>query len=348
MDWLNKFGWYEYSEFPAEDVGRIITDYGKRFKVVTKDGIKTGVIAGNLLNRALDNSDLPCIGDWVKINNVSDDECVITYVLKRKNKISRKCRGRKVEEQIIAANIDYAFIIIPMDNITSKINVDKFLLICRNENIKPILLLSKIDVLEDLRVIEDFKAYYKDIEIFPISTTELIGVEELKVYFNHNKTSVFIGPSGAGKSTLINYLAGKNIMKTNSVSEKDLRGRHTTTFKNLILLDSGGLIIDTPGLINVIPWCEDNVLEDVYDDIEDLVKMCKFRNCTHTNEPECMVREAIKSGVISQDRFNNYIKIKKEVEYINSVHRFKGNSSTWEDIENIRKVQKKKVYRKRR
>ncbi len=301
---------------------RIITTYRDRYEIVCNKGktfarLKKGSYYDN------PNSIYPTIGDFVLIEWNDLGDSLILETLKRESSFSRASASadrnhelHKQQEQLIAANFDYVFIMQSLNDNFNIRRIERYLSLAWNSGAIPVIILTKCDL------VENYKEYISEVEdvaigvdVHAISCKTKEGLEDLNKYFQKGKTLVFLGSSGVGKSTLVNELMGKEVMKTGEIREEDSRGRHTTTNRELLMLPNGTMIIDTPGMRELGMWdCEEG-LDKTFKDVEQFLGTCKFSDCTHTNEPGCRILEAIKNGELSQERYNSYLKLKNEAKY---------------------------------
>ncbi|MGF0111100.1 ribosome small subunit-dependent GTPase A, partial [Clostridium sp. SGI.024] len=225
----------------------------------------------------------------------------------------RKIAGSRYDIQVVAANIDYIFICMALNNDFNINRLERYIAVAWDSMATPVIVLTKSDLCEDVdERLREVKEAAIGIDILVTSSLNGNGYEKVKEYIKSGTTIAFIGSSGVGKSTLINKLLNKEVLKTNSISEND-KGRHTTTHRELILLEDGGVIIDTPGMRELGLISAD--VDKSFSNIEELEKQCKFSDCTHNNEPKCAIREAIKNGELDLDRLERYKKLKKEEAY---------------------------------
>lgn len=268
-------------------------------------------VPGAFRHKAKGRADFPAVGDFVAVEK-KDDRYLIRSVLPRKTKLSRKEAGEREEEQIMAANVDVAFI---MSSVNMEFNLnrlDRFVALCYDAGVAPVLLLSKIDLDEDYaEIVDELQSYHKELRIIPISVKEGMGMEEFRALLK-GRTSVLIGRSGVGKSTLVNALLNQSVQVTQDIRESDSKGRHTTTARSLFSIPDGGWIIDTPGVRELQLWELENDADEVFDDIVEFSNQCRFADCTHRNEPGCRVREKVESGEIEAHRYESYLKILSE------------------------------------
>lgn len=320
MTTIEALGWNEEfaSKWDAVETagyipGRIIADYGSFFKVATPDEIAAET--SGKLKHASNSETLPKIGDWVALQLVPGERGLIQAVLPRVSEISRKQPGKKLQKQVLAANVDIAFLIQALDADFSPDRLERYLFQLANQNIEPVIVLNKADK------VGDYSAYIKRLEplgikVITISALEKTGIDEVLDTIKAGKTSVFLGSSGVGKSTLTNALLGEEIQKTRSIRDDDSMGRHTTTHRELFVLHSGGLIIDTPGIRELQLWGNATDLAVAYPEIHEIVAQCRFSNCTHVNEPNCAIVQALQDGSLSQSKLETYYKLQQEVQVL--------------------------------
>lgn len=276
-------------------------------------------VTGKLMYGAESNLDLPVVGDWSYVQYFNDGTLAIIHkIFPRKSLLKRKVAGRKIEHQPIASNIDVAFIVQSTEFDFNLRRLERYLIMANESHIKPVILLSKSDLIskEDLeQEINEIKRTNPDYKIVAFSNKTGEGLENIQRILKRGKTYCLLGSSGVGKTTLINRLIGENIFPTNAVRDKDGKGRHVTARRQLIILERGGMIIDTPGMRELGNIGVETGLKVTFKDILNLAQNCRFKNCTHTSEPGCSVIEAVKNGELSEKRHQNYLKIRKESEY---------------------------------
>lgn len=259
----------------------------------------------------------PTAGDFVLIDYRTDGESVILKTLPRKTcfrRIDPSSNGKYA--QVVASNFDYVFIMQSLNQNFNTSRMERYLTLAWESGATPVVILTKADIADDLQgKISEAERVCFGVEVIAISSKTGCGLSELEKYLTAGKTIVFLGSSGVGKSSLVNALAGKNIMNVSEIRTGDGRGRHTTTHRQLIMLDSGVMIIDTPGMRELGMWNISDGLEQSFADIEHYFGKCKFRDCRHQSEPGCAVKKAIANGEITQERWNNYLQLKKEASY---------------------------------
>jgi ribosome biogenesis GTPase len=275
---------------------------------------------GKLMYGARSSLDLPAVGDWVGVQYFDQNTFAIIHeILPRKSLLKRKMAGKQIEHQIIATNIDVAFIVQSVEFDFNLSRLERYLIMANESNIKPVILLSKQDLIpsDDLKKeIQAIKSANPGYEIIAFSNKTGKGLEDIKNLLERGKTYCLLGSSGVGKTTLINKLIGKNIYATDAIREKDGKGRHVTARRQMVILGQGGLIIDTPGMRELGNIGVDTGLSKTFVDIANLAGNCRFKNCTHIDEPGCAVTEAVKKGKLPAKRYQNYLKIRKESEFL--------------------------------
>jgi ribosome biogenesis GTPase len=302
-------------------VGRVISEHRERYVVKTEEEDFEAEIIGHLRFSARSRSDFPAVGDWVAYSEYDGGKALIYAVFPRMNVIERQAVGKFGQKQIIAANIDYALIVQAVDRDFNLNRTERYLTICDDSNVKPIIVLSKIDLISETFLKEILDAIHKRISNVPviaISNRTRAGYKELISSIKKGKTYCLLGSSGVGKSTLINLMSGRAIMKTDSISLSTSKGRHVTSHRELIVLEHGGIIIDNPGMREVGVTEETNGLENTFNIIARLSEHCKFKNCTHVHESGCAVIEAVEDGRMDTDYYKNYLKIQKEKAHFES------------------------------
>ena len=288
---------------------------------VVSNGVKDiyAELTGKFLFNSESSLDLPAVGDWVYAQLFDDDELAIIHeILPRKTLLKRKASGKKVEFQLIAANIDTAIIMQSLDINFNLRRLERYLVMINEGKITPAIFLSKSDLISGDEIEEtknQIRKILPDVTIASFSNNNTSDIENVKTFFSPFKTYCLLGSSGVGKTTLLNNLIHQELYKTQPIREKDGRGKHTTTRRELIVLENGAIIIDNPGMRELGVISNESGLGDTFNEIDELSDQCKYKDCTHTVEAGCAVLEAVGRGEISEERYNNYIKIYKESLY---------------------------------
>jgi ribosome biogenesis GTPase / thiamine phosphate phosphatase len=276
-------------------------------------------LTGKFLFDASSLLDFPAAGDWVFVRLLNDDTfAVIIDILPRKSVLKRKSAGNKIDYQIIAANIDSAIIIQSLDSNYNLRRLERYLVMVNENNIQPIVLLSKSDLISNDEIEKkksDILKIFPEINIIAFSSKIDSTIEEVERILIPRKTFCLLGSSGVGKTTLVNRLLKEELFRTADVREKDDRGKHTTTHRELIVLPGGAIIIDNPGMRELGIITADSGIDETFVEFVNLSKQCQFTDCTHIVEKGCAVLNAVETGEISKERYNNYIKIYKESLY---------------------------------
>lgn len=315
--------------------GFITAVHRERYEVRMNDvdlyaRLKTGVYY-------LDNNDeeFPTVGDNVVLEYNSMGDSLIVKTRQRKSKFSRKDPDIGRGEQTIAANFDYVFIMMSLNFDFNLKRLERYLTASWQSGGVPVIVLTKADIAEEVdKKLEQVRQIAIGVDICPISSITGEGMEELNKYLQPDKSIVFLGSSGVGKSTFTNFLLGQEIMETRGIREEDSKGHHTTTYRQLFILDNGTKVIDTPGMRELGMWVVDDGMEQSFSDLYDLIQNCRFSNCTHTGEPGCAVKEALGKGTLTNERWKNYLKILRE-------SNFQAAKESRNKVREIKKIVKK-------
>lgn len=322
LGWSHFFQQQLVEEDPSFKPARVVRQDMNQYHLLADAGQLIGVIPGRLRQAALSKADLPTVGDWVLYSEIAGGEAGTVQVekcLERKSKFSRKEAGEVVDEQIVASNIDTVFIVSGLDDDFNANRIERYLLLSWDSGAIPVIVLNKADLCENLQErLGELDAIARGAPVHVMSALDKDGTEALLEYVVKGTTCAFMGSSGVGKSTLINHLLGYERFETGEVRADDGKGRHTTTFRELVLTDSGAMIIDTPGMREIQIWADSSALSQTFDDIEELGFQCKFNDCQHTGEPGCAIRAALSDGTLDEERWERYHKLKREVEHLES------------------------------
>lgn len=295
-------------------LGRIKEQHHDLYQVQMEENQTiTAKVSGKLRYQIKNQEEYPVVGDYVMLDRNSGDQGdgIIVEIQPRKTSMQRVEAGKTGRIQVIAANVDIVFICMSLNENFNLRRLERYLAAVYGCQIRPVLLLTKVDLCPDVEnYLNQVKNQNPDLEILLTSSLNTDTLRAVRQMIEKDMTVSFIGSSGVGKSTLINGLMGEEYMKTGEIREDDDRGHHTTTHRELMELPGGGTVIDTPGMRELS--LDQSDVKDVFEEIEEIGTGCRFRNCTHTNEPGCMVQEAIKNGEIDPKRFRSYLKLKKE------------------------------------
>jgi len=323
MENLKNIGYSDWFEsradnekMAAHEIARVISVHKDSYIISKGCGDVYSELSGHLSYTASSSSDLPTTGDWVYADFYDDDTHAIIHALfPRKSLIKRKTSGKLVDYQLIAANIDVAFIIQSANDNFNLRRLERYLVMVNESGITPVIMLSKCDLLpehEISEIRESILAIAPQTTVVAFSNLSGENIDSIKNLLLAGNTYCLLGSSGVGKTTLLNSILGGDHFETKSVSKKESKGRHTTTSRELVMLDNGAMIIDTPGMRELGNMSVDTGIDETFSEILELSQNCKFSDCSHTNEKGCAILAAINSGELSEQRFQNYLKVKNE------------------------------------
>jgi len=319
------FGWSEADEraFAALDdprlvPGRVVLHVRQSYTVAGAAGEFRAHVAGRLRHAAGAAEDLPAVGDWVAIVAPErSGSAIIATVLPRRSAFVRKQAGERAVAQVLAANVDVAFLVSGMDGDLNPRRIERSLVIAWQSGASPVVVLNKVDLLDDARgIVDEIRAVTGDAPVLPVSAHDGRGMDDLRARLPAGATGVLIGSSGVGKSSIINRLAGTEVHPVGEVRPTDDRGRHTTGHRELIMLPGGGMLIDTPGIRELQLWGSGEGIAGTFDDILELGARCRFTDCRHESEPGCAVLAALEDGTLDPGRFENYRKMLRELAFM--------------------------------
>jgi len=324
---LSTLGWnkffeknFEYLKIQGLKPGRVVKESRHLYRVYFEEGQLQAEVSGHFHYTAVYKSDYPTVGDWVALRIV-DNTAMIEKVLPRRSAFSRKAAGHEIEEQVVAANIDYLCIVCGLDggrNFNLR-GIERYLAMAREGGAQPVMVLNKVDLCtQRQQALLQARSVGGDIPVYLVSALDGEGTGELGMSFTTGSTVAFAGPSGVGKSALINKLMGADVQATGSQRDSDLRGRHTTTHKELFFLEGGAMVIDTPGMRELQLWGSEDGLEDTFSEIYEAARNCRFRDCTHQDEPGCGVVQLLEEGGLEVERYQNYLDMRAELKYLES------------------------------
>ncbi|MGH6964072.1 MAG: ribosome small subunit-dependent GTPase A [Phenylobacterium sp.] len=322
---LSAYGWSgslqdDFTPFATQGLvpARVTVQQRGRFRLITDQGETESRISGRFAHEAAEG-DYPVTGDWVAVE-LKADVAVIQHVLPRSTVFTRKAAGPSGAVQVVAANVDVALLAASLNADLNLRRLERYLATAYESGAKPVIVLTKADACDDVAaLVADVEAIAFGAPVIACSVVTGEGLADLSSHLLPGETAVLLGSSGVGKSTLVNALAGSELMVTQAIREDDAHGRHTTTHRELILLPSGALILDTPGMRELALWEADAGVEaafaDITAEVERIGEDCKFRDCTHGREPGCAVQAALADGTLAADRWQSFQKLQGELAY---------------------------------
>jgi ribosome biogenesis GTPase / thiamine phosphate phosphatase len=314
---LHELGWdaelasaFEQLQDDNLFAARVAAQHRGEFVLLAEQGELRARAAGRLFYEHDVGGQLPAVGDWVGVT----PPATITSILPRRSAFIRKHAGQDSTEQVLAANVDAAFLLAGLDDDFSLRRLERYITTAWESGAQPVVILTKADLCADVETaVLSVASVAPGVDVHPVSNLTGEGLEALDPYLQPGRTVVLLGSSGVGKSTLLNRLVGAEVMATRAVAA-DGTGRHTTSHRELVPLPGGGMVIDTPGLRELQFWEGD--LSAAFEDIEALALECKFRDCAHVTEPGCAVQAAVDSGALELDRLRSWRKLQRELETI--------------------------------
>lgn len=326
---LKDLGWNE--EFEKEFVpfakkgwipARLIRDNKITYGSLSDGGYEREVVLGGKVYHDADgDAELPAVGDWVALDVGGESEdTVIRARLSRQTCFSRKAPGKTSEEQVMAANVSVVVVVTDAGSDFNLRRMERYLMLIEKSKAKPVVLMNKSDLFPkelNEEAAADVRNLSPDVSVYVTSAARNEGLDVLMKYLEPGVSITIVGSSGVGKSTLVNQLMGEEWQWTEEVNELTGKGRHTTTARELIVLEEGGILIDNPGIREVQMWTDENTLRESFADVEALARECKFHDCKHGSDKGCAIRDAVESGVLDEMRYESYLKLEDEIELLN-------------------------------
>ncbi len=319
---LKQLGWNSFFEAHFNETARqgsiaarVICEQRQLYTIRTQFGELGARVSGKLIHTASSRADFPAVGDWVAvIPRPEERKATVHAILPRRTKFCRKVASARTEEQVVAANVDTVFLVSGLGSNFNLRRIERYLTLAWDSGATPVILLNKADLCPDIELsVADVESVAPGVPVHAISALERIGLGKITDHLGEGQTGAVLGSSGVGKSTLINSLVGREILETGAVRSVDGKGRHVTSTRELVMIPSGGMMIDTPGMRELQLWAEEESLQGSFTDIEGLAETCRFRDCSHETEPGCAIREAIERGEIDEGRYRSYLKLQKEI-----------------------------------
>ena len=317
---LEQLGWCEFFERQWKSKkseglvrARVSEENRGLYKIISQNGERWAELRGKLRHEAASREMLPAVGDWVLVEE-HESRSTIRFVFDRRSKFSRKAAGKKTEEQIVAANVDTVLLVSSLNREFNARRVERYLTLAWESGARPIIVLNKADLCENISELrEKAEEAAMGVRTVVASIVSGDGIAELREIVHTGGTTALLGSSGVGKSSLINAILGREVQLTKEVREGDDRGRHTTTSRQLIVVPGGGVLLDTPGMRELQLWDASDGISRAFADVAELAQRCKFRDCSHQDEPGCAVREAM-----DEERLANFHKLQREEEFLES------------------------------
>ena len=318
---LEPYGWndrfaaaFAEHEGPNRVPARVVLEHTHIYRVVTAEGELLARVSGRLRHRAGARADFPAVGDWVALEPVAHSDARIHAVLPRVSRFSRRAAGDVTEEQVVAANIDTVFLVGGLDRDFNPRRLERYLVVGWESGATPVIVLNKADLVDDPRpFVAGVQAIAPGVDVHAVSTRQPQSLDVLRPFLAFGRTTALLGSSGVGKSSIVNRLVGYDLLRTQDVRVTDSRGRHTSTSRQMVVLDDGGILIDTPGMRELQLWETGETSLDAFGDVHELAASCRFRDCRHLQEPGCSVRAAVASGELAQARYDNFQKLASEL-----------------------------------
>ena len=291
-------------------LARVATSQRDQYRLYTSAGDISAEPSGALWYRTTDRALMPVVGDWVAAREAGHDYAIVEAVLPRRSCFSRRAAGRREEEQPLAANIDLVFLVCGLDGDFNLRRLERYLALTTESGASPIVVLNKADLAGDLEArFRETQAVARDAPVVTCSARNSQGLDHLAAYLRPGRTVALLGSSGVGKSTIVNALIGEQRLRTQEVRDSDSRGRHTTTHRELIPLERGGALIDTPGMRELQLWAGHESIDLTFEEITGLAAEFRYRDCSHSSEPGCAIQSALSDGRIDPGRWQNYLKL---------------------------------------
>lgn len=344
MNTLKAFGWTDELQDKWQEISlqglepaRVVADFGTSLKVAMPE-VCSAELSGKLAHYAGQDGvrDVPKVGDWVAVQLSDSGHAVIESIIPRRSEIARKAAGNKTVRQVIAANVNIAFVMLAMDSDFSVARLKRYLYQLSVANVAVVIVLNKADKADDI------ESYQDQLQPFglPVVVCTAIagsGIDGILSHILPGQTAILLGSSGVGKSTLTNRLLGSEVQSTRAIRASDSTGKHTTVHRELFVLPNGGLLIDTPGIRELQLWGTEDELDENFDDVAALVRQCKFSTCQHGSEPGCAIRQALSERTLSATHYASYLKMKIELVDLKQKTDVLKQRSNMKSLKNIRR-----------
>ncbi|MCR8842556.1 ribosome small subunit-dependent GTPase A [Paenibacillus sp. SC116] len=352
---LKQYGYIEAETPPIGFIpGRVTELQRDQYTVITEHGEVTAVLKGAFYHTAGTREDFPCVGDFVLLQYNENGASRIAKLLPRRSKFSRAdYSGHAAEyaktilEQVVATNFDYVFIVSSLNWDFKVSRIMRYLTQTRQSGGQPVVILTKADLAPDFSApLAEVRKTVPDVPVHAVSSHTGIGLDGLSEYLQPGKTVVFLGMSGVGKSSLLNALMNQEVMTVKAIREIDSRGRHTTTHRQLFMLPSGAMVIDTPGMRELGLFDADDGISAGFNDVEEIFTQCRFNNCRHQTEPGCAVLAALTNGSLAPEHWERYLVQKRENKFVDDKSRYLIDKRAWKKSITMQHKSKKGGYKK--
>lgn len=315
LGWSETFAQQLEPKEAQKSIGRVVEGFRKSYLIHLGDRIVSAVPRNAMYKRNGPYNRLPVVGDWVSLDLKGESQHARLWrVLDRTSALVRQAPGTKTAPQVLAANLDTIFIVTSLNQDFNLARLERYLALVLDSGATPVFILTKADLCDDPQsYVEQVRTIAPRAEILPVSVVSTYQMAQFEALVTPQATIALVGSSGVGKSTLVNHLYGEEIQSTSDIREVDGRGRHTTTTRQLRLLPQGGLVIDTPGMRELQLWQAHDGLRESFDDIEKWASQCKFRDCSHSHEHGCAVKQAVEDGLLDGQRLERWYKLHDEL-----------------------------------
>jgi ribosome biogenesis GTPase / thiamine phosphate phosphatase len=343
---LEDIGWNSYFNAYCEShqnnnlIPARVTFQGKgMYRLLSESGELWAEIGGALRHESIGSGNLPACGDWVLADNpLGLDRTVIRFLMPRRTLFSRQQAGTTIGRQVIAANIDTVCLVSGLDSDFNPRRIERYLAIAWESGARPIIVLNKADICVEVSIrIAETMSMAPGVPVLAVSTIDGSGIDDILKFAGRGQTLALLGSSGVGKSSIVNRLLGKSVQEVREIDSNTGRGIHTTAARNLFILPTGGLIMDTPGMREIQIWSVNEGIDATFEDIKTLAEGCRFRDCSHQTEPGCQVRAAVAQGELDAGRLTNYFKLHKEAQYSELIN---SHSANWVEKKRWKKIAK--------
>ncbi len=320
---LRELGWRDDEPLPeiapGDLLGRVAVEHRNAYQLYTESGEISAELSGRLRHQVEQKGPVthPVVGDWAVVRpRPGEAKGVICAILPRKTQFVRGAAGSEGVPQVVAANVDVVFLVSALDGEFNPRRIERYITLSRDGGARPVIVLNKADLCDDVQAHRNrAQSAAPETSVLVVSALEGSGLLGLDPSFVDNQTVALLGSSGVGKSTLINRLLGRDVQRVGDV-RSDGKGRHTTTTRSLLTRPGGGLLLDTPGMRELQLWEGGEGHEAAFADVEDFAGDCRFRDCSHVNEPGCAVIAAVAAGTLSSERWESYHKLRGEIAYL--------------------------------